>query len=82
MGNHSYFPLQPLVFVQHLQDRCFGEIDVFRTQDARFVMKIIRSHIVGDMKHTAFKQILSWLNNNNSQYIVPLIHVESKVKIV
>lgn len=75
MGNHSYFPMQALVFVQHLQDRCFGEIDVFRTQDARFVMKLIRSHIIGDMKHIVFKQILEWIKTSNNQFIVPLMHI-------
>lgn len=47
-----------LQFVQSLTDDNFGEVDVYRNQDGKFIMKCTKSFITGDKRHSDFFQIL------------------------
>lgn len=47
-----------LQFVQSLNEDNFGEIDVYRNQDGKFIMKCSKSFITGDKRHSDFMRAL------------------------
>lgn len=47
-----------LNFIQHLVDDTFGEVEVYRNAEGKFIMKCEKSFITGDKRHFDFKKIL------------------------
>lgn len=50
MGNSSQTSGAQLQFIQQLEDRHFGEVDIYRSEEGRFIMKLKRTHISGDRR--------------------------------
>ena len=46
MGNHND-SAPTLAFLDRIHDQRFGEVDIYRTEDGRFVMKLRRTHVIG-----------------------------------
>lgn len=85
MGNqHDHAPA--LAFLQPLNDPRFGEVDLYRTEDGRFVMRLRRTHVIGEARHCLFKRVNEWLQQKEQQqqqqqqYIVPIMHISSQVE--
>ncbi len=51
MGNSPESQMGEMVFVQVLEDRHFGEVEIYRSQEGLFVMKVCRTVISGDKRH-------------------------------
>jgi hypothetical protein len=77
MGNSTVDSANTLKFIDSLQDPHFGAIDVFRTEDARFVMRIKRTHIIGDIRHNFYVRSVQWVQNNLSPFVVPIMHIHN-----
>lgn len=57
-GSHVTDYARGLQFVQSLNEDNFGEIDVYRNQDGKFIMKCSKSFITGDKRHSDFMRAL------------------------
>lgn len=65
-----------LHFVQTLPDDAFGDIDIFRNEEGKFIMKCAKSFIIGDKRYTDFKKILKFMRTTSNKNIVPLVYLE------
>lgn len=77
MGNSTVDSSHTLKFIDNLQDRHFGDVDVFRSEDGRFVMRIKRTHIIGDIRYTFFKRVVEWVEQEPCQFVVPMMHIRN-----
>lgn len=57
-ASHATDYARGLQFVQSLNEDNFGEIDVYRNQDGKFIMKCSKSFITGDKRHSDFMRAL------------------------
>lgn len=80
MGNYTLDHSNTLKFIDTLQDPHFGQIDVFRTHDARFIMRVKRTHIIGDIRHAFFQRVIEWVQTNPSPYVVPIMHINNQIE--
>lgn len=76
MGNSTLDSSRTLKFIDTLQDRHFGEIDVFRTEEGQFVMRVKRTHIVGDVRHSFFGKSVEWVQKEPCKFVVPIMHIK------
>lgn len=58
MGNSAQTMGTQLLFIQQLEDRHFGEIDIYRSEEGRFIMKVKRTHISGDKRQLEFQRVV------------------------
>lgn len=79
MGNYTLDNASTLKFVDSLPDPHFGDIDVYRTHDARFVMRVKRTHILNDLRHAFFQRVVEWVQKEPSQFVVPIMHIQREV---
>lgn len=79
MGNHND-SAPALAFLDRINDHRFGEVDIYRTEDGRFVMKLRRTHVIGEARHCLFKRVNEWLQQKEQQYVVPIMHISSQVE--
>jgi hypothetical protein len=75
MGNTGESPRGELVFVQALEDRHFGEVEIYRSQEGLFVMKACRTMISGDKRHLEQLHLMQELQDVAS--IIPIINLRS-----
>ena len=61
MGNQLLTETNNIKFVQTLRDPNFGEIDIFRDNSGKFIMKQIRNFIYNptDIRYQQFKNMLA-----------------------
>jgi hypothetical protein len=58
MGNGGQTIGAQLHFIQQLEDRHFGEIDIYRSDEGRFIMKVKRTRISGDKRQLEFQRVV------------------------
>ena len=90
MGNQLLTEAQNIKFVQTLDDPNFGEIDIFRDQSGKFIMKQIRTFIYNpaDIRYQQFKTMLASFEHMNqhktkeTEYIVPILYSKQSVSMI
>lgn len=65
-----------LRFVQVLEDRHFGEVHIFRSEEGRFIMRVSKTFIENDDRQRQFQRVLSW-SATAGEGTVPVLHVET-----
>lgn len=67
MGNQLLTETNNIKFVQTLRDPNFGEIDIFRDNSGKFIMKQIRNFIYNptDIRYQQFKNMLASFEHIN-----------------
>ena len=78
MGNSSELAGSPLKFIQNIEEARLGDIDIYQNDEGRFVMKTVKTHIIGDRRHNEFKRIMSWVEQGGSKLVVPVISTTHK----
>ena len=79
MGNGGSIEESHLVWVQQLEDRHFGEVAIFRSDDGRFVMKLQRTHIRDDKRHRDFQKMVEWVLGGGHPLVIPIINITAKI---
>jgi hypothetical protein len=77
MGNSNHTINEQLEFIEQLYDKHFGLTDIYRNNEGRFIMKLKRTHIVGDPRQTQFQKIVEWVLKLDDSMVVPIIHIDS-----
>lgn len=78
MGNHPD-SAPALAFLERIEDPRFGQVDLFRSEEGRFVMRLRRTHVVGEARHCLFRKTNEWLQQEQL-FVVPLMHVSSQLQ--
>jgi hypothetical protein len=65
-----------LHFVQNLEDDNFGELEIYRNDDGKFIMKCAKSFLTGDKRHSHFKKIINFIRHTTNKNVLPLLHLE------
>jgi hypothetical protein len=77
MGNSSQTTGAQLQFIQQLEDRHFGEVDIYRSEEGRFIMKLKRTHISGDRRQIEFQRIVEWALREGDAMVVPIVQLDN-----
>lgn len=56
MGNHPD-SAPALAFLERIEDPRFGQVDLYRSEEGRFVMRLRRTHVVGEARHCLFRKV-------------------------
>jgi hypothetical protein len=65
-----------LHFVQNLEDDNFGELEIYRNDDGKFIMKCAKSFLTADKRHSDFKKITDFMRHTCNKNVLSLLHLE------
>jgi hypothetical protein len=57
-ASHTTDYTKTLQFVQNLTDENFGDLEIFRNNEGKVIMKCVKSFITGDKRHSDFRKVL------------------------
>jgi hypothetical protein len=63
--------------MQVLEDPHFGEIEVYRSKEGLFLMKMIKNAISGDKRHSDFVEMMNRVTTGIIPSIVPIVRVDT-----
>ena len=80
MGNSQTDLRQSLQFTQILEDEKFGDIEIYKSRDGKFVMKNARTFVVNDQRYEHFqKQVKCQQSVKDSRTVIPLLYLHRKI---
>ncbi len=63
--------------MQVLEDPHFGEVEVYRSKEGLFLMKMIKNAISGDKRHSDFVELMSRVTAGIIPNIVPIVRLHT-----
>lgn len=72
-ASHTADYTKKLHFVQNLTDDNFGDLEIYRNDEGKIIMKCEKSFIIDDKRHSNFKAILEFIRTTSNKNIVPLL---------
>lgn len=61
--------------MQNLEDKNFGEIQIFKSVEGAYIMKLDRNHVKGDLNQQIFKNIIQYTILKECKYLIPIVHI-------
>ena len=75
MGNTNEPQSSQLTFQQLLQDRHFGEVEIYHTNEGLFIMKLSRTAIMGERHQLEQVRIIHLVTQEGFATVIPIVHL-------